>query len=112
MGPPDTMPDNSPTRSRRWPWVRFFAGWLLTLGILYCASYVVLSIQGTYGPGAFGCNGIKWYNWYPKGFAYNGEPGDWIGAVYGPLLALDRAMWHTRARQASGAYRSSDFCPW
>ena len=94
------------------PLFRLVALWSCVLITLYCCSYCLLSLQGTYGPAAFGSNGIKWYAWYPKGFAYNGWFGYSMSVFYAPLLSLDRSVWHTKDKRGTGEYRSSDIYPW
>ncbi|BDS07957.1 hypothetical protein NT6N_29970 [Oceaniferula spumae] len=78
----------------------------------YFSSYFLLSSMGTYGPAAYGTNGIKSYRWYPRGIGV-GHPSTYvIGIVYSPLWALDRAHWHTREKSRTGQYPKTDDYPW
>jgi len=46
---------------------------------LYVGTYLHRSAQGTYGAGAWGLNGIKWYCWAPRG--YLDDQGYWNNAT-------------------------------
>ena len=62
---------------------------------LYVFSYTVLSIQGVYGWGAIGGNGVKYWRWYPKGFGFsNRQQAQFLRLFYAPLHWLDSEYWH------------------
>ena len=76
-------------------------GWYLrALAILvglYVASYLSLTLQGVYGWGAIGTSGVKWWEWYPKGFGFENETrAAFLRAFYLPIYSFDREYWHTK----------------
>lgn len=71
---------------------------VLFLAAAYFGSYFIMSIQGGYGPGAVGGNGVKFYYWYPKGISFDSRRGLWIWRVYAPLWELDQSIWHRGQR--------------
>lgn len=99
-------------RRRRHPAVRYFARWAVILVALYAGSYLVLTVQGTYAPSAYGASGPKFYEWYPRGFAFNGRVGEALCLFYAPLWALDNTVWHDGAKRRSGRHPSTDDNPW
>ena len=63
---------------------------------LYVVSYLPLTLQGVYGWGAIGTNGVKWWTWYPKGFGFeNPVQSIFLRTFYMPLYGLDLEYWHT-----------------
>ncbi|MBK1854030.1 hypothetical protein JO972_03620 [Verrucomicrobiaceae bacterium 5K15] len=85
---------------------------LLAAVAFYLISYLLLSSLGTYGPAAYGTNGVKFYRWYPRGISTGGVPQLVIGMVYAPLWALDRAYWHTQKKSHRHGYPRTDELPW
>jgi len=76
------------------------SGWFLRMFAivvgLYVVSYLPLTLQGVYGWGAIGTNGVKWWVWYPKGFGFeNPAQSAFLRIFYMPLHGLDREYWHT-----------------
>jgi hypothetical protein len=84
----------------------------LSLLAIYLLSYLVLSLSGKYAPGAIGGYGIKWYSWFPLGFANTGKFGYGMWVFYCPLVTLDRGYWHTNDKGRSGSYPRTDVYPW
>ena len=74
---------------------------------LYFGAYVMLSVQGTYVPLAWGVSWVKVYAWAPRGFASGPAGTEWHPVlVYSflPLWGLDRHLWHTEDRMDEGKY--------
>ena len=87
-------------------WGKTIAGGTAALLIAlaaYVSSYVAMSINGQYLPGAWGVDGPKRYTWSPYGFDGDGEllgnqRSRWIATFYVPLWWLDRQYWHDDVR--------------
>jgi len=76
---------------------------LLALG-LYVAVYVRSSALGRYEPACYGLNGVKWYDWAPRGFYNNGKWNHSAAWAFLPLYWVDVNYWHTYNAQDSGRY--------
>ena len=62
---------------------------------LYVLSYVCLSLNGIYRPGAIGGNGIKNWEWSPAGYVDGDyKPRKVVFNAFAPLWILDRNYWH------------------
>ncbi len=69
---------------------------LLFCLLAYVGSYVTLSLNGYYYPGAYGLQGEKWFNWSPAGFSSRKEYR-WSYTMmffYLPLWEVDRIWIH------------------
>ena len=86
------------------PALHYFSKWTLFLGMLYVASYLVLSLPGTYGAMSYGAGGPKFYCWYPKGFHFHHARGKALTVFYYPLWRFDNTLWHSPRHLRSGAY--------
>ena len=85
----------SPSGRRIHPNLRWTLRSLSIVLGLYVVSYMVLSIQGVYGWGAIGSNGVKYWRWYPKGFGLrNPQQAQFLRFFYAPLDWLDGELWH------------------
>jgi len=79
----------------------------ITLAVFFVAYffiYLVLSLRGRYEPGAIGLNGVKWYEWVPRGFVTDFRWSVPINVVFYPLYFLDQKYWHSRDKAGNGSY--------
>lgn len=80
------------TAQRTWSWV-----WpLVVILCLYTGSYVCLTTQGEYVPGAWGAGHVKHYEWAPLYFCRGHVWNRTLMYAYSPLYAADRNYWHER----------------
>jgi len=77
---------------------------LVLLLVIYCGSYLYLTVQGGYEPITVGLNGRNIYAWSPKGFVQNYRWNRFKIAFYAPIYGLDLRFWHTRDRARTGQY--------
>jgi hypothetical protein len=77
---------------------------LLALLVIYLSSYLCLSLGGRYEPAGIGLNGVKSYNWAPRGFVTDYRWNRAPEAFYLPLYAVDILFWHTIDAADSGHY--------
>ena len=84
---------------------------LLCLLLLYTGSYGLLSLGGRYEPAVIGLNGVKWYDWAPRGFVTDYNWNEGINRFYLPLWALDRRLWHSYEEADSGKYPINEVPP-
>lgn len=81
----------------------------VTLAALYIGSYLVLSLQGRYEPSVVGGNGVKRFQWAPRGFVTDFLRWDrTMSAVYFPLHFLDTSLWHTPDLARSERYPANE----
>ena len=71
--------------------------WSLTL--VYISTYLLLSANGRFEPGIIGLNGVKAYDWAPKGFVHDFKWNRKFCLFYEPLWVLDINLWHTNPRE-------------
>jgi hypothetical protein len=77
---------------------------LLVLIATYVGVYIGLSANGQYIPTVFGLNGVKWYDWAPRGFVKDGQWNGRVMVVFLPLWKLDRRSWHTPQTEPNDKY--------
>lgn len=90
------------------------AGWFIRafaiLVGLYVVSYLPLTLQGVYGWGAIGTNGVKYWVWYPQGFGFESRVrAAFLRTFYLPLHGLDIEYWHTEDRLLHDKYLHERF---
>lgn len=70
--------------------------WMICILLaLYVASYVILSLEGRFVPGAIGLNGVKRYVWRPRRFDEQTTAGRIAIWAFTPLFHLDHRYWHS-----------------
>jgi hypothetical protein len=77
---------------------------LALLLIVYIVSYLALSLQGRYEPGAIGTSGVKWYEWAPSGFVTDHKWNRLLICPYYPLYLFDCRYWHTENEADGNKY--------
>jgi hypothetical protein len=69
---------------------------ILIFGIgVYAGPYLFLSTHGKFEPAIIGLNGVKEYEWAPKGFVHGYKWNHTLENIYFPLLLADNHCWHT-----------------
>lgn len=80
---------------------------LTALGLLlgvYAASYLILSLNGSYEAESVSLKGVQWWSWAPKGFASEKGWNHAMAAIYFPLCVLDVKLWHKSVDFPDGRY--------
>ena len=80
---------------------------LITCALCFCAyvaSYFALTLNGRFEPGVWGINGVKRYDWAPKGFVRGYRWNMRLIYFYAPLYVLDRHFWHEFGDAGRGKY--------
>jgi hypothetical protein len=80
--------------SRTWRRLQRYVVAALIFMLIYVGSYLILSVNGHFAPGATGTNGIKWLEWVPAGFSEGFRRRRPVYWSYLPLWVLDQRMWH------------------
>ncbi len=80
---------------------------LIASALLFCvyaASYLILSLNGSYEAESVSLKGVQWWSWAPKGFASEKGWNHAMMAIYFPLCVLDVKLWHKSVDFPDGRY--------
>ncbi len=72
---------------------RWVAGVLYVWGA-YTLLYIALSLNGRYEPSIIGLNGVKCYDWAPKGFVRDYKWSSAMMRTFSLYHMLDNQLWH------------------
>ena len=92
-------------RKRNLKWIDLGA---LT-ALVYVGSYIYASANGRFEPGIIGLNGVKCYEWAPKGFVHEFRWNRKLWCFHAPLCVLDMHLWHTSPKD--GPYPINEVAP-
>jgi hypothetical protein len=91
------LQEQKSTRCFSWLLKGVYKPWRLfvTLFAAYLLTYCVLTMNGAYGPSAFGLQGILAYQWAPMGFYTENAKPNHIGRWNAFMLRSFYPLWYT-----------------